>query len=340
MTKSPITSLNAIRKLIQDFPGPDEKAINNSKIREPKLTKPQGSLGRLEEIAAWLAGWQGKYPAKIDLARAIVFAGSHGIAAQNISAFPSEVNRQMVSNFQSGGAAINQLCEVFDIELKIMEAALDIPTRDFSKEPAMDDADCAEAVAFGMSGPNSGLDVLCVGDMGIGNTTASAAICLALYGGKESDWVGPGTGIKGKKLANKLKVVKESVLLHKSALTDGLEILRCLGGREMAAICGAIITARLSRIPILLDGYVTCAAAATLHAFDPHALDHCIVAHVSDEPGHHHLLKQLDKVPLLNFGMRLGEGTGAALAVGILRGAVACHNGMATFEEAEVTNKN
>ncbi len=340
MTKSPITSLNAIRKLIQDFPGPDKEAIANSEVRELELTKPRGSLGRLEEIAAWLAGWQGKYPARMDLPRAIVFAGSHGITAQNISAFPPEVNQQMVSNFQSGGAAINQLCKVFDIELKVMEAALDIPTRDFSKEPAMDGADCAEAVAFGMSGPDVGLDLLCVGDMGIGNTTASAAICLALYGGKESDWVGPGTGVEGKKLANKMKVVKESVLLHKSALTDGLEILRCLGGREMAAICGAIITARLSRIPILLDGYVTCAAAATLHAFDPHSLDHCIVGHVSGEPGHRRLLKRLGKVPLLDFGMKLGEGSGAALAVGILRGAVACHNGMATFEEAKVTNNN
>jgi nicotinate-nucleotide--dimethylbenzimidazole phosphoribosyltransferase len=296
-------------------------------------------LGRLEELTVWLAGWQGKHPPKIELPRVIVFAGSHGVTAQGVSAFPAEVNHQMVANFQSGGAAINQLCKVHDAELNVMEAALEIPTRDFSKEPAMDDADCAEAVAFGMSGPDVGLDVLCVGEMGIGNTTASAAICHALYGGDAEDWVGPGTGVEGDALANKIRVVKESVILHQAVLTDGLEILRCFGGREMAAICGAIIAARLSRIPVLLDGYVTCAAAAVLHAMDEHALDHCVVAHISAEPGHRILVEKLGKVPLLDFGMRLGEGSGAALGIGLLRSAVACHNGMATFEEAAVSNK-
>ena len=339
MEANPVTTLDAIRELIKRFPGPDKDAMLAARSREPELTKPKGSLGRLEEIAEWLAGWQGKHPTQINLPRAIIFAGSHGITIKNVSAFPSEVNQQMILNFQSGGAAINQLCKVFDIELKVMEAALEIPTRDFSKEPAMDDADCAEAVAFGMSGPDVGLDVLCIGEMGIGNTTASAAICHALYGGKAEDWVGPGTGVKGKELVNKIKIVRESVILHKAVLTDGLEILRCLGGREMAAICGAIVAARLSRIPVLLDGYVTCAAAATLHALNSNALDHCIVAHVSAEPGHRRLLKKLNKIPLFDFGMRLGEGSGAALAVGILRSAVACHNGMATFKEAAITNK-
>lgn len=340
MNQTPITSLNAIRDLIKQFPGPDKDAISAARSREPNLTKPSGSLGRLEEIAEWLAGWQGKHPAHINLPRAIIFAGSHGVTAKNISAFPSEVNQQMIANFQGGGAAINQLCKVFDIELKVMEVALEIPTRDFSEAPAMDDGDCAEAVAFGMSGPHVGLDVLCIGEMGIGNTTASAAVCHALYGGKSEDWVGPGTGVRGKELDNKIKIVRESVILHKAVLTDGLEILRCLGGREMAAICGAIITARLSRIPVLLDGYVTCAAAAALHAIDSNALDHCMVAHVSAEPGHRLLLKKINKIPLFDLSMRLGEGSGAALAVGVLRGAAACHNGMATFEEAAVTNKD
>ena len=340
MTKNPITTLTAIRELMYSFPGPDSQAISKAQAREPNLTKPSGSLGRLEELAEWLAGWQGKHPAKLDLPRGIVFAGSHGVTAQGISAFPAEVNQQMIANFQSGGAAINQLCKVFDAELKVMEAAVEIPTRDFSKEPAMDDADCAEAVAFGMSGPDVGIDVLCIGEMGIGNTTASAAICHALYGGKAEDWVGPGTGVKGEALENKIRVVKESVILHKAALTDGLEILRYFGGREMAAICGAIISARLSRIPILLDGYVTCAAAATLHSIDKHALDHCVVAHVSAEPGHRRLLKKLGKIPLFDLGMRLGEGSGAALAIGILRSSIACHNGMATFEEAAISSKN
>ena len=340
MEENPVTTLDAIRELTQSFPGPDEEAIAAARLREPQLTKPKGSLGRLEEIAEWLAGWQGKHPAQINLPRTIIFAGSHGITSQNVSAFPPEVNQQMISNFQGGGAAINQICKVFDIELKVMEAALEIPTRDFSREPAMDDGDCAEAIAFGMSGPDVGVDVLCIGEMGIGNTTASAAICHALYGGEAADWVGPGTGVEGKELDNKIRIVRESVILHKAVLVDGLEILRCLGGREMAAICGAIIAARLSRIPVLLDGYVTCAAAATLHSLDAYALDHCMVAHVSAEPGHRHLLEKINKIPLFDFSMRLGEGSGAALAVGVLRSAVACHNGMATFEEAAVTKKS
>ena len=340
MEQKPITSLDAIRELIQSFLGPDEDAIAATREREPNLTKPQGSLGRLEELAEWLAGWQGSHPPKIDLPRVIVFAGSHGVTAQGVSAFPAEVNQQMVANFQAGGAAINQLCKVQDAELNVMEAALEIPTRDFSQEPAMDDADCAEAVAFGMSGPDVGLDVLCLGEMGIGNTTASAAICHALYDGDAAHWVGPGTGVEGDALSNKIRVVEESVILHKAVLTDGLEILRCFGGREMAAICGAIVSARLSRIPVVLDGYVACAAAAVLHAMDEHALDHCLVAHVSAEPGHRHLIEKLGKEALFDFGMRLGEGSGAALAISILRSAAACHGGMATFEEAAVSNKD
>ena len=339
MKKKTVTTLNSVRELIHNFWGPDEEAMAAARAREPKLTKPKGSLGRLEEISEWLAGWQGKHPAQINLPRVIIFAGSHGITSQNVSAFPTEVNRQMIANFQGGGAAINQLCKVFDIELKIMETALEIPTRDFSREPAMDDGDCAEAVAFGMSGPDMEIDVLCIGEMGIGNTTASAAICHALYGGEASDWVGPGTGVTGKELENKIRIVKESVMLHKAVLADSLEILRCFGGREMAAICGAIIAARLSQIPVLLDGYVVCSAAAVLHSIDSHALDHCLVAHVSAEPGHRHLLEEINKIPLLDLGMRLGEGSGAALAIGILRSAVACHTGMATFEEAAVNNK-
>ena len=335
----PITNLDDIRDLILTFNGPDKDAIIETRLREPKLTKPRGSLGRLEEIAEWLAGWQGKHPPQMNVPRVIIFAGSHGVTAQNVSAFPSEVNQQMIENFQSGGAAINQLCKVFDAELKVMEAALEIPTRDFSREPAMDDGDCAEAIAFGMSGPDLGIDTLCIGEMGIGNTTASAAICHALYGGKAADWVGPGTGVGGAELNNKIRIVKESVILHKPVLTDSLEVLRCFGGREMAAICGAIIAARLLQIPVLLDGYVSCSAAAVLHSLDHKALDHCMVAHVSAEPGHRLLLKKIKKEPIFDFGMRLGEGSGAALAIGVFRSAVACHNNMSTFKEAAVSNK-
>ncbi len=339
MSDKPVTSLATIRDILSKIPGPDEDAVAMAQESEPNLTKPPGSLGRLEELAEWLAAWQGRHPPKVDVPRVLVFAGSHGVTAQGVSAYPAEVTHQMVANFQAGGAAINQMCKTQDAELRVLEVAVEVPTRDFSREPAMDDADCAEAIAFGMSGVDLGLDVICAGEMGIGNTTASAAMCHALYGGSAADWVGPGTGVESDALTNKIRVVEESVMLHKAALTDGLEVLRCFGGREMAAICGAILTARVSRIPVLLDGYVTCSAAAALHAMDEKALDHCVVAHVSAEPGHRRLLEKLDKKPLFDFGMRLGEGTGAALAISILKTAVACHTGMATFEEAGVSDK-
>lgn len=339
MASENIVKLDSVRELIKSFPGPEESAYRAAKSHEANLTKPQGSLGKLENITEWLSSWQGRYPAKIDIPRVIVFAGSHGVTAQGISAFPPEVNSQMIENFKNGGAAINQLCKVNDAELKIMEVALEIPTRDFSSEPAMDDADCSEAIAFGMSSPDVGIDVLCLGEMGIGNTTSSAAICHALYGGSAKDWVGPGTGVQGKTLEKKIAIVAESIILHKPMLKDGLEILRCFGGREMAAICGAIIAARLSRIPVILDGFVTCAAAATLHALDPNSLDHCLFSHVSAEPGHRTLLEKMNKTALFDFNMRLGEGSGAAIAINILRSALACHNGMATFEQAAISNK-
>lgn len=339
MASENIVKLDSVRELIKSFPGPEKSAYRAAKSHEANLTKPQGSLGKLENITEWLSSWQGRYPAKIDIPRVIVFAGSHGVTAQGISAFPPEVNSQMIENFKNGGAAINQLCKVNDAELKIMEVALEIPTRDFSSEPAMDDADCSEAIAFGMSSPDVGIDVLCLGEMGIGNTTSAAAICHALYGGSAKDWVGPGTGVQGATLEKKIEVVAESIILHKPMLKDGLEILRCFGGREMAAICGAIIAARLSRIPVILDGFVSCAAAAALHALDSNSLDHCLFSHVSAEPGHRNLLEKMNKTALFDFNMRLGEGSGAALAINILRSALACHNGMATFEQAAISNK-
>jgi len=203
----------------------------------------------------------------------------------------------------------------------------------------MEDDECAEAMAFGMSAVEEGLDVLCLGEMGIGNTTAAAAICHGLYGQDAEFWVGPGTGVAGETLTNKIRVVKDGVAKHKGAMTDGLEVLRHVGGRELAAMAGAIIAARLQRIPIMLDGYVCTAAAAVLQTVNPSALDHCLVGHVSAEPGHIKLLTELEKEALLNLGMRLGEGSGAVLAVSILHAAVACHTGMGSFDQAGVAEK-
>ncbi len=245
----------------------------------------------------------------------------------------------MVANFVAGGAAVNQLCQGVDADLRVYEMALDAPTRDFTAAPAMDEGECATAMAYGMMAVESGIDLLALGEMGIANTTAAAALCCALFGGGGADWVGPGTGVAGPVLANKVAVVDEALALHRPALGDPFDVLRRLGGLELAAIAGAIMAARLGRVPVVLDGYACTAAAAVLFAADPRALDHCIVAHRSAEPGHTRLLDILGKPPLLDLGMRLGEGSGATLAIAIIKAAVASHTGMATFAEAGVSTR-
>lgn len=333
-------SLAEIRDLLKDMPTGDEAAVTAVTERENQLTKPQGSLGRLEELTQWLARWQGSAKPTLAHPRTAVFAGNHGVTAQGVSAFPAEVTVQMVANFRHGGACVNQLVGQIDGDLNVYELDLDNPTADMSQGPAMDDQRVSEALAFGMMAVEPGIDILALGEMGIGNTTAAAAVCLALFGGTAEDWTGPGTGVEGDALSNKIRVVGQAVETNKAAMTDGLETLRCVGGLELAAICGAILAARLAKVPVVLDGFICTAAAACLYAMDPSLLDHCIVAHKSAEPGHAKLCEAINKDPLLDLGMRLGEGSAATLSIQILRAALACHMGMATFEEAAVAGKS
>ncbi len=328
-----------IRALLNDLPGPDTHAAQKVSERDAQLTKPAGSLGKLEEIAVWLAKWTGREP-RINRPLVAVFAGNHGVAAQGVSAFPPEVTAQMVGNFSAGGAAINQLCIAYDLGLKVFDLALDIPTGDITEGPAMDERTCAATMAFGMEAIAGGTDLLCIGEMGIGNTTIASAIYFALFGGKAEDWVGPGTGHDAAGVALKADVIRRAVDLHKDHLKDPLEVLRRLGGREIAAMAGAILAGRAQRIPVIIDGFVATSAAAVLHAADPSALDHCLFAHVSAEPAHRAALNAMGKTPLLDLDMRLGEGTGAALAAGIVKAAALCHTGMATFEQAAVSAKS
>lgn len=340
MTIAPsVLPFDSIRNLMKDLPGPDVGAMEKCRARDRNLTKPPGALGRLEAIAEWVSGWQGRYPPRIERPVVAVFAGNHGVVAQGVTAFPAEVTRQMVANFQAGGAAINQLCKTFDLGLKVFELALDRPTRDITQDAALDEADCAATMAYGMEAIAQDCDLLCVGEMGIGNTTIAAAIAHGLHGGKAEDWVGPGTGVDAAGLARKADAVRRAVELHKSHLGDPLEVLRRLGGRELAAMAGAILAARVQRVPVLLDGYVATAAAAILHAMRPDALDHCLAAHRSAEPAHARLLDKLAKEPLFDLGMRLGEASGAALAASLVKAAVNLHNNMATFDSAGVSNK-
>jgi nicotinate-nucleotide--dimethylbenzimidazole phosphoribosyltransferase len=338
----PISGLpfDDIRALVGKMPAADQTAIAAVRSRDSLLTKPAGSLGRLDEIAEWLAAWQGRAPPRIDRPMVAIFAGNHGVASRGVSAFPADVTRQMVDNFAAGGAAINQICQAAGLGLKVYDLALDLPTGDITTEPALDEATCAATMAFGMEAIAGGVDLLCIGEMGIGNTTVAAAIFLALFGGCAEDWVGPGTGVDASGLARKCDAVAAAVSCHARHLSDPLEVLRRVGGREIAAMAGAILAARLNRVPVIVDGYVATSAAAVICRLDPGALDHCLFGHVSTEPGHRRALERLGKTPLLDLGMRLGEGTGAALAAGIVKAAAALHSGMATFAEAGVATEN
>ncbi len=331
-------TLEQFRNLLETAPGADARALAEAESRNAQLTKPPGALGRLEELALWYGGWRGDARPRMERPQVIVFAGNHGVTARGVSAFPAEVTAQMVANFQAGGAAINQLAKVFGAKMDVHALSLERPTADFTQGPAMSEAEFIECLQTGWEAVDPTGDLLVVGEMGIGNTTSAAAIALALFGGEAEDWVGRGTGVDEAGMTLKARVVREGNTCNSNALDGGLGVLRCLGGRELAAMAGAMARARCLRIPVILDGFIATAAAACLERAVSGALDHAVAGHVSAEPGHPKMLKELGKEPILALGMRLGEGSGAALAMGILMGAIACHSGMATFAEAGVSD--
>jgi len=330
-----IPSLDRFRVMLAEAPAPDAAAVDGARARNGQLTKPPCALGRLEDLAIWYAGWRGTARPVLERPQILIFAGNHGVAARGVSAFPPQVTVQMVANFRAGGAAINQLARAFGATMAVHALELDRPTADFTTGPAMTEADVLAALNTGWNAVDPEADLLVTGEMGIGNTTSAAAIALALYGGQAEDWVGRGTGVDDAGLARKAGVVADGVARHASR--DPLEVLRCLGGREIAAMAGAMARARVLRIPLILDGFIACAAAAVLHATAPGALDHAVAGHRSAEGAHGALLARLGKEPLLSLSLRLGEGSGAATAIGIVMAAVACHSGMATFAEAGVS---
>ena len=334
-----VLPFDSIRSLLANLPGPDRAAVEAVRVRDKVLTKPAGALGRLEDLAEWLAAWQGREKPAVTRPLVAVFAGNHGVTAKGISAFPAEVTRQMVENFSAGGAAINQICVAYDLGLKVYDLALDHPTGDITETAALDEKDCVATMAYGMEAVTGGVDLLCIGEMGIGNTTVASAIFHALYGGSAADWIGRGTGVDDEGLARKRAALEAAIELHRDHLDDPLEVLRRLGGREIAAMAGAILAGRMQKVPVIVDGFVATSAAAVLHAADPSALDHCLFSHVSAEHAHRAVLDKLGQTPLLDMNMRLGEGTGAALAAGIVKAAAATHSGMATFGQAGVSGK-
>lgn len=330
-------SLDRLRQLAADLPAADAGAAAAARRRQDTLVKPAGSLGRLEDIVAHLAAWQGRERPRAGRVRVLVFAGSHGVTRHGVSRYPDAVNAQMLAGFRAGHAAICQIAAAFGAELEAFDCGVGRPTGDLATGPAMSEAGFLEAVGLGIAAVRGDEELLLLGDMGIGNTTAAAALAAALYGGDGAGWVGAGSGIDAAAVAAKAALVDRAVALHGPAPMDPLEAARRLGGRELAAILGACLQARRARIPLLLDGFIVTAAVAPLARLAPGALDHVLAAHVSAEPGHRRLLERLGLAPLMSLDMRLGEGTGAATALGLVRAALACHDGMATFAEAAVS---
>ena len=333
-----ISSVAEFRDLMSNLPAADDSAGQAATDRNAQLTKPPGALGDLEDLAIWYARWSGQARPRIEAPQVVIFAGNHGVAASGVSAFPPEVTQQMVYNFQAGGAAINQICKTFGAKMTVVALDLDRPTQDFTKGPAMTEAELLTALQTGWQSVDPQADLFVAGEMGIGNTTPAAAIAAALLGGAVQDWVGRGTGVDDAGLAKKCSVVEAGLARHAEVLHDPLAVLQALGGREIAAMAGSIAAARAHGIPVLLDGFICSASALVLHAMNPAALDHTQAGHKSAEGAHARLLEHLGKTPLLSLGLRLGEGSGGALAIGVLKGAVACLSGMATFAEAGVSD--
>jgi nicotinate-nucleotide--dimethylbenzimidazole phosphoribosyltransferase len=336
---SGIASLADLRARLAGLPAGDDSAAAAIAERQSRLPKPLGSLGRLEELVAWLGRWQGRETPRLDDVSVLVFAGNHGVVARGVSAYPASVTAQMVVNFERGGAAINQICKSVGATLGVIPLNLDTPTADFTEKQAMTEAQFVEAVGAGYDAVPASADLVCLGEMGIGNTTAASALAASLLGGGGERWAGRGTGLDDEGMTRKREAIDAGLTRHQTHHADPLAASMIFGGRELAAILGATLAARRHGIPVLLDGFVATAAAAPLARLKPGALDHAQVAHCSAEAGHRGLCAELGMRPILDLDMRLGEGSGAALSVSVLRAALACHLGMATFDEAGVDER-
>ncbi|MGK2286529.1 nicotinate-nucleotide--dimethylbenzimidazole phosphoribosyltransferase [Pedomonas sp. V897] len=316
------------------LPEPAAMAIESARAHQKSLCKPEGSLGRLEDIAVFMAGWQGTPHPRLRRGQTIVFAGNHGIARYGVSAFPPELTCGMVENFERGGAAINALSLTAGLDFKVVALDLDRPTSDFTTGPAMSESETLAALSAGAAAVEDDLDLLVIGEMGIANTTTAAALACLVYGGEPAEWVGRGTGIDTAGVARKTDVVERAMAVHRETPRTALDLLAAVGGRELAAMAGAVLGARLKRIPVVLDGFICCTSIAPLVMQNSDILHHCIAGHQSEEPGHGRVLKHFGLSPLLRLNMRLGEASGAAVATLLIRAALATHTQMATIEEA------
>ena len=308
-------------------------AREEAQRRYDAKTKPRGSLGRLEELGCRIAEIRGFVPAELRCV-IVVAAGDHGVAREGVSAYPSDVTAQMVANFEAGGAAINVLARRAGAELRIVDAGVGTGTANMLEQPAMTAEEVAKALADGEAlAAELDADVVGLGEMGIGNTTSAAALTSALLGFEPEVVCGRGTGIDDEGLARKIDVVRRAVALH-----AGADPLTALGGFELAFLAGLAIGCARRRVVVLLDGYITAAAALAAVRIEPAVRDVLIASHRSPEPGHIYILDALGLAPLLDLGLRLGEGSGAARALPVLQASIAILEEMATFEQAGVTD--
>jgi nicotinate-nucleotide--dimethylbenzimidazole phosphoribosyltransferase len=314
--------MSALGDLRTPLRQPDATFARSVAARAAQVLRPPGALARLDELAVWLAGWQRTTNPRIDRPVALVFAADHGVAAGGVSAYPPDITASMLHAFRSGASSINVMARQVGARIDVFDVGVGEPTDDLRYAPAMDRGRFDDAVRIGRAAvASTDADVIVLGEMGIGNTTAAAAVCAVLCGGDTDDWVGRGTGVDDAGLERKRRAVTEA-RERIAGVTDPIEVLREVGGLELAAMAGAIVEARSRGLPLLLDGYVTAAAALPLACANPDALAHCVAGHRSAEPGHRRVLERLGLEPLLDLGMRLGEGSGAMAAVPLL--ALAC----------------
>lgn len=342
----------------QQPPQPSSKHASLALSRQQVLTKPPGSLGKLEQVAITLAGLMGTETPRIDPVRMVVFAGDHGVCAEGVSAFPQEVTAQMIANFASGGAAISVMANELGASLEVVNLGTvgkvpELPgviqqviapcTANMAETSAMTRPQVEAALTSGDLAAERAAEassrLFIGGDMGIGNTTSAAAIACALLGHRPQQLVGPGTGLNAEGVARKVAVVEKALARHGSS-KNPLDVLASLGGFEIAGLTGAILGAAARGIPVLVDGFIVSAAALVAVHQQPGVRDWLLFGHRSAEPGHKAVLEAMDAAPLLDLGMRLGEGSGAAVAVPLLRSACALHNRMASFADAGVSSQS
>lgn len=326
-------TISWLRESLERLPTCDQASKNAVRDRASNVLRPAGALQTLDEIAILIAGWHATSAPRITRPAALVFAADHGVASSSVSAYPADITASMLKAYQSGKSTLSVFAKIAGATVHAVDVGVGRPTKDIQVEAAMSQQRFDEAITAGRNAVEQlDADLLVLGEMGIGNTTAAAAVTAAILGGATTSWVGRGTGVDEEGMARKCSAVDRAVTRIKE-IKDPLEILRQVGGAEIAAMAGALVAARLRRLPVVIDGYVVTSAALPLHQISSTALDHCLFGHCSAEQGHRKVLTHLNKLPILDLSMRLGEGSGAMAAVPLITMACSGVTDVPTFQE-------